>query len=84
MTTTSLRKVGGSVMMSVPRAFLDQMELSVGSTVDIGLKQGRMVVKPSKPKYSVEELLAQCDLSQEISHEEREWMDSPATGHEVI
>lgn len=84
MATTSLRKVGGSVMMSVPRAFLDQMDLSVGSTVDIGLKPGRMVVKPAKPKYSLEELLAQCDFSQEISHEELEWMDSSAIGQEVI
>lgn len=84
MTTTSLRKVGGSVMMSVPRAILDQMDLSVGSSVDIGLKHGQMVVEPSKPKYSLEELLAQCDSSQEISHAEREWMDAPVIGQEAI
>ena len=34
MNKTNLRKVGGSVVLAVPPAFLDQMHLQVGATVD--------------------------------------------------
>ena len=35
MHTTSLRKVGGSVMLAVPPAFLDQLHLQAGATVGL-------------------------------------------------
>ena len=44
MHTTNLRKVGGSVMLAVPRAILDMLHLEAGATV--GLADGeRLVVR---------------------------------------
>lgn len=37
MHTTSLRKVGGSVMLAVPPAFLDQLHLHAGVTVGLAV-----------------------------------------------
>ncbi len=40
MHTTNLRKVGGSVMLPVPPAFLDQLHLQAGATVGVAVADG--------------------------------------------
>jgi antitoxin ChpS len=85
MHTTNLRKVGGSVMLSVPPAFLDQLHLQVGATVGLAVDHGRLVVAPHpRPHYTLAELLAASDYSQPLSAEEREWVDAPAVGGELV
>lgn len=85
MHTTNLRKVGGSIMLAVPPALLDVLHLSAGSTVGIAVDNGRLVIEPKKrPHYTLEELLAQCDQSVEPIAEDREWLDAPAVGHELL
>lgn len=84
MSTTNLRRVGGSVMMSVPRVFLDQLHLHAGSQVEIEIDHGRLIVEPAKPRYSLEELLAQCDTTADMSADEREWLDSGPVGRELL
>ena len=46
MYTTNLRKVGGSVMLAVPPAFLDQLHLQAGATVGLAVDHGCLVVNP--------------------------------------
>ncbi|NBW25656.1 MAG: antitoxin [Betaproteobacteria bacterium] len=85
MYTTNLRKVGGSVMLAVPPAFLDQLHLQVGAMVGLAIDQGRMVVEPKpRPRYTMAELLAASDYSQPEPAEEREWIDAPAVGGELL
>jgi len=62
MYTTTLRKVGGSVMLAVAPALLDALELRAGAKVCIWIEGGRLVVA-ARPRlrYTLEELLAQCD-----------------------
>lgn len=84
MSTTHLRRVGGSVMMSVPRAFLDQLHLDAGSQVEIEIDDGHLIVAPAKPAYSLEELLAQCDTTADMPADEREWLDSGPIGRELL
>jgi len=85
MHTTNLRKVGGSVMLAVPPAFLDQLHLQAGATVGLAVADGRLVVDPRpKPRYTLAELLAASDYSQQQPVEEREWIDAPAVGGELI
>jgi antitoxin ChpS len=85
MHTTSLRKVGGSVMLAVPPAFLDQLHLQAGVTVGLAVDNGYLVVNPNpRPHYTLDELLAQCDATAEISAEDREWLDAPAVGGELL
>ena len=84
MHRTTLRKVGGSVMMAVPPALLEQLQFSAGSVVGVELDGGRLIVKATRPRYTLEELLAQCDHSIPMSDEEREWLDAPAVGNELF
>ena len=85
MYTTNLRKVGGSVMLVVPPAFLDQLHLRVGASVGLVVDGGRLVVSPTpKPRYTLAELLAASDYGQLQPPEEREWVDAPAVGGELL
>ncbi len=85
MLTTNLRKVGGSVMLAVPPAILELLQLRAGATVGVSVNDGRLVVEPNpKPHYTLEELLEGSDYSQPRSAEEQEWLDSPAVGRELL
>jgi antitoxin ChpS len=68
MHTTKLRKVGGSVMLAVPPAMLDQLHLKAGATVGLAVDGENLILKPHpKPRYTLEELLAKCDYSQPLT-----------------
>jgi antitoxin ChpS len=85
MLTTTLRKVGGSIMMVVPPAVLDMMHLQVGATVALAMDGERLIVESSsKPRYTLEELLAQCDLEAPVTEEDREWLNSGPAGRELL
>ena len=84
MQTTTLRKVGGSVMMTLPPTILEQLHLQAGATVGFETEGNCLIVKPTHPRYTVEELLAECDPDAPITDEEREWLDSPPVGRELI
>ena len=82
MHTTNLRKVGGSIMLAVPPALLDILHLQPGAKVGIAVESGRLVVEPQRrPRYTLDELLAQCNPRAPRTKEEQEWLDSrPACG----
>lgn len=84
MHTTNLRKVGGSIMLAVPPVILDLLHLQVGSTVALAVDGDRLVVDPKvKRRYTLDELLAQCDLNAPLSEEDRLWVDTPPIGREL-
>jgi antitoxin component of MazEF toxin-antitoxin module len=59
--------------------------LEVGATVGLEVDGERLVVKPNiKPRYTLAELLEASDYSQPQPAEEREWIDSPSVGGELI
>jgi antitoxin ChpS len=85
MYTTNLRKVGGSVMMALPPAVLDMLQLQAGATVGISVDGGRLVIEPKpRPHYTLDELLAASDYSEPQSDEQREWVDASAVGRELL
>ncbi len=82
---TNLRKVGGSVMLAVPPVFLKELKIACGSTVDVALKDGQLVVRAiAKPKYELADLLAQCDPKAKMPSEDRQWLDSAPIGNEIL
>ncbi len=85
MHTTNLRKVGGSVMLTVPPAILEMLHLTVGATVGVTVDDGRLVVDPTpRPRYTLADLLEASDYSQPQPPEEREWVDAPSAGEELV
>jgi antitoxin ChpS len=85
MYTTNLRKVGGSIMLAVPPALLDLLHLHVGATVGVAVDGERLIVEAQqRPHYTLEELLAQCNSSAELTQEDREWIDAKPIGSELL
>ncbi|MFN0172861.1 MAG: antitoxin [Bryobacteraceae bacterium] len=85
MHTTNLRKVGGSVMLAVPPALLDVLRLRPGAQVGLAIESGRLVVEPQRrPRYTLEELLAQCNPKAARSKEDRDWLNDKPTGAEIL
>ena len=82
---THLRKVGGSVMMAVSPAFLEELNIGSGSVVDVALLDGHLVVRPiTQPKYTLADLLAQCDAKAKMPKEDKEWLSLSPVGNEII
>ena len=85
MHTTNLRKVGGSIMLAVPPALLDVLDVKVGAKMQIGIEDGRLIVEPKKrPSYSLDELVAQCDEAAPPDTEDRAWLDARPVGNELL
>jgi antitoxin ChpS len=83
--TTNLRKVGGSIMLAVPRALLDVLRLQAGAKVGVAIHSGRLVVEPRpRPRYTLDELLAQCNPKAPRSKKNRAWLDDKPAGRELI
>lgn len=84
-TTSTLRTVGGSVMMAIPKPLLETLGIAANAKLDLTVEDGKLVAVPRKrPKYALEELLAQCDPNAEITDEERMWMNLEPVGREII
>ena len=85
MHTTNLRKVGGSIMLAIPPALLDLLHLRAGVKVGVAVESGRLVVEPrQRPRYTMDELLAQCDPKAARSKEDRGWLRGEPVGGELI
>jgi antitoxin ChpS len=84
MHTTNLRKVGGSVMLPVPPAILDLLNLRAGATVELAVEDGRLVIGAKRRRYTLHELLEQCAATADASPQDREWTSSVAVGRELL
>jgi antitoxin ChpS len=85
MFTTNLRRVGGSVMLAVPPAVLDLLNLRSGVKVGLSVEGERLIVEARpKPRYTLDELLAQCDAKARRTKDERDWLAGGPAGRELI
>lgn len=85
MATMTLRNLGGSVVVTLPKKMLNTMNLQAGSQVSIEAQDGKLIIESkAKPSYSLAELLAQCDLTQPLSEDENSWLNDGMMGAEEI
>ena len=85
MHMTNLRKVGGSVMLALPPAILDILNLKAGTSVGVVIEGDNLIVQTRpKPHYILRELLAASDYETPQTPEEREWVDAPGVGRELL
>lgn len=79
-----LRRVGGSVMLTIPPAMLDALGLEADAAVDITVETGRLIVAGrARPRYSLDELLARCKPSAPRP-KDREWVSAKRAGRELL
>jgi len=86
MPTTTLKKSGGSLVMTVPATVRDALELTEGQRLTVAVDNGKIVLEPATPRkrYTLEELLAECDFDLPYSDQERAWLDAPPAGRELL
>lgn len=84
MPIATLKKAGGSLIVTVPASIRDALHLAEGQHLDVGLDDGAIVLRPARPRYSLEELVAKCDFDQPYSDEERAWLDKAPAGRELL
>lgn len=84
MPTATLRTVGGSVMMAIPKQLLALVDLQAGAQVDVAVEDGCLIISPQRKKhYKLADLLIQCDPSLPLTPEEQMWLDAPSVGLEA-
>ncbi len=85
MHLTKLRAVGGSVMFAIPKPLLESLHLHANSSVGIFIADGKLIIEPQgKRRYTLSELVAQCDLTVLQTPEDEGWLNDVATGEEQI
>ena len=52
-----ISKWGNSLALRIPAAFAEETGIESGSAVDLALEDGRLVITPTAPAYSLDELL---------------------------
>lgn len=65
-----IQKWGNSLALRIPKSFAVESKIEQGSTVEVSLKQGKLVVAPLiAPEFTLEELLSKVtkrNLHQEV------------------
>lgn len=81
MHTATLRAVGGSVSVTLPRQMLRTLGLEVGASVAVTVEDGRLVLSPARPHYTLADLLA--GMKPGDMPTAPGWGDAPPAGREV-
>lgn len=77
---TRVRKWGNSLGLRIPKAFAEEAAVEEGSTVDLSVSEGQIVVRPLRaPRYELSKLLA--GVSEDNLHAEVE--TGPPLGREA-
>ncbi len=75
----SVSKWGNSLGVRIPKDVASQLGLRNGSPVDVVADRGRIVISPRRPRFTIEELLAN------VTPEIREAFDwGSDTGREIV
>ncbi|MFZ1341906.1 AbrB/MazE/SpoVT family DNA-binding domain-containing protein [Thiothrix eikelboomii] len=87
MATATLRTVGNSVAVVIPKQWLAVLKLQAGSQVELALDGSRLTlqapIKKPRKKYTLEQMLAECDPNAPYPEDLLEWDDMPVVGREV-
>lgn len=70
---TQIAKWGHSLAVRIPKAFAREAKLEEGTEVDIAVSDGRLVISPARPRYSLADLVEQ--ITPDNRHDETDWGD---------
>lgn len=56
--TTQIAKWGNSLGLRLPKSVTQQAKIDEGDTVEVSVKNGAIVIRPSRPTYSLEDLVS--------------------------
>ena len=79
MAATQIAKWGNSLGLRLPKSVAHEAEVGEGDTVDVSVKNGAIVIRPSRPTYSLERLVTK--ITRRNRHDESDW--GTPVGHET-
>lgn len=80
MLNASLRRSGGSLIMTIPPSYVEQNQLDAGSRLSIEINGAELKVKPGRQRRKLSELLA---ATPENLVRVADWDEMPALGAEL-
>lgn len=73
---STLRKMGNSTGMIVPKAILDQLGLASGAKIELRVENGEVIARPAKRKVREGwEEAAKRIGAEPLTKEEQDWLD---------
>ena len=79
-----LRKIGRSVMFAIPKPILEALDLAADVRVGLSIRGGKLVIDPRRPRYSLDELLAEHKCLMRRLPADHEWVSGRSAGRELI
>jgi len=77
--TTQIAKWGNSLGVRLPKSVAREVQLDEGDPVDVSVRNGAIVIRPSRPAYSLDQLVAK--ITPRNRHRETDWNEP--VGHEA-
>ena len=74
-TSTQIARWGNSLGLRLPKSVALEARLDEGDTVTVAVKDGAIVVTPSRPAYSIDALVAK--MTRGNRHQETDWGPAP-------
>lgn len=80
MFTAALRRSGGSLIVTIPQAYVEQNHLDAGSRVALEIAGDELKLKPARQRPKLSELLA---ATPKCAERVQGWDEMPAAGKEL-
>ena len=80
MFTAALRRSGGSLIITIPQAYVEQNHLDAGSRIALEIAGDELKLKPARQRATLAELLA---ATPEGAERVLGWDEMPAAGKEL-
>ncbi len=68
---TQIARWGNSLGLRLPKSVTLEAQVDEGDTVDVSVRNGAIVIRPSRPTYSLELLVAK--ITPRNRHHESDW-----------
>ncbi len=79
MLSASLRRSGGSLIITIPQSYIEQNHLEAGARLAVEIAGTELRLRPARPRRSLAELLA---ATPDGLHRVEGWDEMPVAGGE--
>ncbi len=79
----TIKRWGNSSGMVIPNVVMKELNLRPGQSVEAQVSNNQLILIPISRRYSLDELLAQCDMNATELSEQDVWGKSTPAGDEI-
>jgi antitoxin ChpS len=79
MLSASLRRSGGSLIITIPQSYIEQNHLEAGARLAVEIAGAELRLRPARPRRSLAELL---EATPDGLHRVEGWDEMPVAGGE--